>query len=451
MVLVNTEVQTDDCKTELLISDSDSGSKRRSVRSQNSTSSVSESISEKKGGWMSVKKCLCLLCVLIAFGGIGILYLGYFCPESVCTISWKSLSKPQYEIINDGIDKFHISSDQVGKPVDAFGQTKTGPSFDDVLKPDFQFDIKGHDVIVFLHIQKTGGTTFGKHLVKDLALEKECRCHRKRKKRCTCLRPGSSSETWLFSRYSTGWKCGLHADWTELVSCVDEVMDKIDNKEIKRRYFYITFLRNPVLRYLSEFRHVRRGATWKTAKLVCNGRPATKEEVPLCYTTDTWENVTLEEFLACPSNLAINRQTRMLADLTLVGCYNNSLMSQEERDTVMLLSAKNNLKKMAFFGLTELQEISQYLFEETFNFKFSVRFEQYNETNAKGALSGLEPETVEDIRRLNHLDMKLYEYARTLLQDRFKKLSSQDNHFQEHFNHMGKFEHIPWNEIEREN
>lgn len=36
----------------------------------------------------------------------------------------------------------------------------------------------------------------------------------------------------------------------------------------------------------------------------------------------------------------------------------------------MLLSAKNNLKKMAFFGLTEEQEISQYLFEVTFNLRY---------------------------------------------------------------------------------
>lgn len=25
---------------------------------------------------------------------------------------------------------------------------------------------------------------------------------------------------WLFSRYSTGWKCGLHADYTELTECL---------------------------------------------------------------------------------------------------------------------------------------------------------------------------------------------------------------------------------------
>jgi hypothetical protein len=30
---------------------------------------------------------------------------------------------------------------------------------------------------------------------------------------------------WLFSRYSTGWRCGLHADWTELKDCVAEYLN----------------------------------------------------------------------------------------------------------------------------------------------------------------------------------------------------------------------------------
>lgn len=60
----------------------------------------------------------------------------------------------------------------------------------------------------------------------------------------------------------------------------------------------------------------------------------------------------------------------LFTDLSLVGCYNTSMMSPEERGRIMLLSAKNNLKKMAFFGLTEEQEISQYLFEVTFNLRY---------------------------------------------------------------------------------
>lgn len=51
----------------------------------------------------------------------------------------------------------------------------------------------------------------------------------------------------------------LHADFTELTGCVDQELDKNEGESAKRRYFYITLLRSPIPRYLSEFRHVKRG------------------------------------------------------------------------------------------------------------------------------------------------------------------------------------------------
>lgn len=48
----------------------------------------------------------------------------------------------------------------------------------------------------------------------------------------------------------------------------------------------------------------------------------------------------------------------MLADLSLIGCYNTSYMNQEERNRVMLASAKRNLLSIAFFGLTEFQKVN---------------------------------------------------------------------------------------------
>ena len=108
---------------------------------------------------------------------------------------------------------------------------------------NLKFNMSASDVMVFLHIQKTGGTTFGKHLVQDIDLEEPCSCKNVPKKKkllrkkkvknkknmyrikCQCLRPGDSGEMWLFSRYSTGWKCGLHPDWTELTSCVNNYLD----------------------------------------------------------------------------------------------------------------------------------------------------------------------------------------------------------------------------------
>lgn len=58
---------------------------------------------------------------------------------------------------------------------------------------------------------------------------------------------------------------------------------------------------------------------------------------------DNWIDVTLDEFAACESNLAANRQTRMLADLALVNCYNKSSMPLYERSRLLLASAKRNL------------------------------------------------------------------------------------------------------------
>lgn len=49
----------------------------------------------------------------------------------------------------------------------------------------------------------------------------------------------------------------------------------------------------------------------------------------------------------------------MLADLSLIGCYNSSFMNREERNRVMLASAKRNLLSIAFFGLTEFQKVSK--------------------------------------------------------------------------------------------
>lgn len=289
-----------------------------------------------------------------------------------------------------------------------------GLSYEDVQRDDFQFDMEAHDVMVFLHIQKTGGTSFGKHLVRDLDLKRPCECQRRRK-RCYCFRT-HRNENWLFSRYSTGWKCGLHADWTELTGCVDGELDKSEGESAKRRYFYVTMLREPVVRYLSEFRHVQRGATWKSARHWCLGRAATQRELPPCYTGENWLGVDLDEFADCKSNLAVNRQTRMLSDLALVGCYNRTAVP--EREAIMLASAKRNLASMAYFGLTELQKISQYVFEETFNLRFAIPFEQHNSTLSVTTLGNLRADQRRRVERLNQMDAELYAFAKKLLMQR---------------------------------
>jgi len=265
----------------------------------------------------------------------------------------------------------------------------------------------------------------------------------------------------LFSRYSTGWRCGLHADWTELTGCVDKYLVGIEpGVPGDRRYFYITFLRDPVQRYLSEYKHVKRGATWRKAELRCGNR-SWADVVPKCYPEEDeegefgdWTGVSIKDFMACKSNLAVNRQTRMLADLTLVNCYNASTMTTAKREAIMVASAKTNLERMAYFGLTEQQKISQYLFEETFHLRFKKNFEQLDilETHSGSTQERLNPKILAKIEELNHLDMELHRFATKLLLSRFKLMSETDAHFSEHMERLGheKFQ-FSWSDIEDEN
>ncbi|NXS71304.1 H6ST2 sulfotransferase, partial [Pandion haliaetus] len=296
-------------------------------------------------------------------------------------------------------------------------------------------------------------------------LEQPCEC-RAGQKKCTCHRPGKR-ETWLFSRFSTGWSCGLHADWTELTNCVPSVVDSkkevrlrpsrrrslelrdapwktkstspvvtspyslhtglnaLPSSPLGRNFYYITILRDPVSRYLSEWRHVQRGATWKASLHVCDGRSPTTEELPSCYTGDDWSGCSLQEFMDCPYNLANNRQVRMLSDLSLVGCYNLSVMPEEQRNKVLLDSAKENLKRMAFFGLTEFQRKTQYLFEKTFNMNFISPFTQYNSTRASSV--EIDEQTQQRIEALNFLDMELYDYAKDLFLQRYQYMRQKEH------------------------
>jgi len=138
----------------------------------------------------------------------------------------------------------------------------------------------------------------------------------------------------------------------------------------------------------------------------------------VCSGSD-WTGVSLQEFMSCKYNLANNRQTRMLSNLTLVGCYDHSAIPDSaERDRILLNSAVENLRQMAFFGLTERQSDTQFLFERTFGIHFRRRFVQFNNTHAHKA--DVTDDEVMAVRRLNRLDVALYQFANRLFEERVR-------------------------------
>jgi heparan sulfate 6-O-sulfotransferase HS6ST1 len=228
-----------------------------------------------------------------------------------------------------------------------------------------------------------------------------------KRKRYECLKI-SRRYSFYWDRYSVQ-TCDIHASFTELVKCVS-----IKTRYSKGKAHYFTIIRNPVNRYISEFYHVQRGATWSKSVRMCLDQDIYTHK---CYLKRDWKNVTWKEYTSCRHNLGNNRQVRMLADYNELGCKSLKCLTGEctSNETYyferrLLESAKKTISSMRFFGITEFQENNQYLFEKTFNgiFKFLKPLEQikYNISNYSNNETN-----IEDAVRLNKLDIELYEYA----------------------------------------
>ena len=297
-----------------------------------------------------------------------------------------------------------------------------------------RFDPSGDDTLVFIHIQKTSGSHFLDCLTAAKINEEQlCTATDRKVKRAKCPRPGAANdrESWLVSERTLGWICGVHSSFSEMRACLPSRLDREWGPKPSRRFHYITMIRHPILRYLSEYMHVRRGATW-SRKRVCSGKEVVNDEMPPCYegyyTGLRWSNVTMESFVSCDTNWANNRQTFALTDLEQFGCFNRSVWKQ--REVELLNSAMSNLRDMAFFGLAEYQEESGALFQETFDLVMPSGSLEQKPLAVQHSYEILREiatnETIyQRIVRNNHLDMQLYQYALKLFASRLKMMGVQ--------------------------
>lgn len=82
--------------------------------------------------------------------------------------------------------------------------------------------------------------------------------------------------------------------------------------------------------------------------------------------------------------------------------------------------------------------MGQYSFEETFGMRFAVAFEQHNATLSAATMATLSVEQLDAVRRLNRLDLELYDFAKNLAFQRFKRLKDRDPYFVQRFQHLGE-------------
>ena len=329
--------------------------------------------------------------------------------------------------------------------------------------------MKKNEVFAILHIPKTSGTHWYKLITRKLFTQtsdntytRSCRMANKFIE-CKFNNYGLRTDD-MFRRHL----CNIHSSYSDLVDCIAESKPGLPaDSDIQ----IITFLREPVKRYISQIYYLPDGLWIRdlSEKKCANFKLYEKS----CNTSEIWENSTWQTLLDCEYNRAVNQQVRMLTDFEQIGCdvlncwlkSNNCTQSQKKfSESRMLESAKNTLKSMKFFGITEYQELSEYLFEKTFDYKYKFsntpidsevwsNITWYNFTNLMDikvkpifkseldatkvyeAIDETEGKTVGSkefkkisgkdlslVRDLNRLDAELYKFAKDLFFKRIKKI-----------------------------
>lgn len=229
----------------------------------------------------------------------------------------------------------------------------------------FNREKETNNVIIFVHIPKTGGLT-------------------------------------LYSIIDNQYKdyCHIRGPVHEIVTLKDEEKKRIEvlrghfqfgihNDLPQKEYTYMTILRNPIEQVISHFYEIRSSKTHSLCG-ICN-------EITLL------EYVTSDRFF-CNT---VNQQTRHIAGNKY----------QDDLET-----AKCNLKKyFSVVGITERYDETLYIIEKKLGWKID-NYQRLNVSTNKPPIEEIPKNIIEIIKEKNQKDIELYELANRLLDEQLQIL-----------------------------
>jgi len=168
------------------------------------------------------------------------------------------------------------------------------------------------------------------------------------------------------------------------------------DKDLSQPSTYITFLRDPVDRVISEYYYI-----------------ISRPDHPLCGELRS-KKVSLEDYVRNGMHLAWNCQTRHLRGLKRGSPPSTGPMHLSTND---LEIAKANLREYFTFGLTEKFDESLVLLKRTLGWRIRhIRYFKLNVRRNRLLKDNISRELVNLIESHNQLDMELYEFAKQLIE-----------------------------------
>lgn len=346
-----------------------------------------------------------------------------------------------------------------------------------------------HESFVFMHIAKCGGTSFNKRLTMlEVAPSPTCRCGLKKgrtlyhnghalvePRSCACPRygkhgsraekrekerawapitariPGAKRDwaflqhQWLLSPDTTGWLGGVHSPVRVLQQYVMLAAKLTSRRSLAAGLQYVTLVRDPIKRFLSEFYETYNGwehkfQTWPRVSTPCSSRlPAEQRRWALDgidHTPKDKYDTLFDDWIHCPNNMAADRQARALSFTVDVNASRRmhsricapSLPKGDPEGLCDGRIARVTLLQFSFFGLLEERCLTEKLFEAQFGLRFNrTKGARISKHAGKGAhlvtklsFSSLTLAQQQRVRWLNRNDLLLYAEAVRIFYERLR-------------------------------
>ena len=256
------------------------------------------------------------------------------------------------------------------------------PVINEIHRRPLRLNLNKDDIIFFQHLPKTGGVSLIAFLDSQFAPEEIFPMH-------------STRDKTQFAEYTPeqAKRLRLIRGHFRFGPYDDGIYRYITQNPIR-----ITFLREPVARTISAYRHQLR--------------------------TDKAESgTTLEKFLTKPeyAKHVADTQTRLIVG-KIKANTGDWIDEKPLPDSVLIQLAKENLEYMAFVGLTERFKPSMQMLCHTFGWQMPQDIPQLNSSPEPFDTSALPPSTLKLIHEKTRLDAELYQFAIGLFEQRYAQM-----------------------------